>query len=786
MTFINGMLAFGAAAFVIPLLIHLLNRNRFQTVDWGAMQLLQSSRNLNSSRMQWKQLLLLVLRCALPVLLALAMARPLVHSLLSADGQSALSLALVIDDSLSMFTAEPSEGGTVSSTRFAIACQSAAELLDKLPAGSNAMLMFGGSMPESMQEQVPDLLAIRIREMGKRLVPAGDFMLEETIRPSLQWLSTSPNPRRQLVLISDFQNHEWSEMSSGQMTDAAKLVAGQTVPPVLSFLRIGQNLETNNANPINLAIHSIDVSPGLLVKERESIICITLGNHGAKKSETVQVAMLVNDIEMERQQVVIESASTTQFRARWSPKQTGEHIVKAKILNEDALNADNVLSAVAIVQDPIPILLVDGDVKKEPMQSETDFLRLGLSPFALLGGQKGDAFSSTTIPPEQLSEAILESYRAVFLCNVSDVNESQQNWLRKFIEKGGGLMVFLGDKVNTHRYQRWPSVANNGLRISNFSPRERTLVDPPKSRSDSNVVEIDSNPSSRARVQQIEFSPLREMSSTSLNSLASVRFEHRNPIQLDAESLTNPADASVALRFDDGQPLMLEARIGNGKCLWVSSSCDDDDSNLPTRSIFVPFVQKLAAYVCNVDTSYSHSVSSGIWLRSLNETDAKAFAPTNELSITKPDGIEVPVRLSDEGQLRFSDTRLLGTYVAKQANRDTVLPANDTARTQSLDQLAICVQSKSARSGNESNLGTLTSDEMKTLAALGKATVSASAKEFLDQSRSDWHGREAWTWLWIGLVFCFLAEMAVEQRLSRRRKSSSATVTRQFPKGTAA
>ena len=44
MTFLNGLLAFGAAAFTIPLLIHLLHRNRVVTVDWGAMHLLQFSR----------------------------------------------------------------------------------------------------------------------------------------------------------------------------------------------------------------------------------------------------------------------------------------------------------------------------------------------------------------------------------------------------------------------------------------------------------------------------------------------------------------------------------------------------------------------------------------------------------------------------------------------------------------------------------------------------------------------------------------------------------------------
>ncbi|MFM7926845.1 MAG: BatA domain-containing protein [Pirellula sp.] len=77
MTFLNALLAFGATAFSVPLIIHLLNRSKYLTIDWGAMQFLDSSVKVNSRRIQWKQLLLLLIRCLIPVLLALAMARPL-------------------------------------------------------------------------------------------------------------------------------------------------------------------------------------------------------------------------------------------------------------------------------------------------------------------------------------------------------------------------------------------------------------------------------------------------------------------------------------------------------------------------------------------------------------------------------------------------------------------------------------------------------------------------------------------------------------------------------------
>ncbi|MFN7891233.1 MAG: BatA domain-containing protein, partial [Pirellula sp.] len=37
MTFLNAILAFGALAFTVPLVIHLLHRTQVKPIDWGAM-----------------------------------------------------------------------------------------------------------------------------------------------------------------------------------------------------------------------------------------------------------------------------------------------------------------------------------------------------------------------------------------------------------------------------------------------------------------------------------------------------------------------------------------------------------------------------------------------------------------------------------------------------------------------------------------------------------------------------------------------------------------------------
>ena len=76
MTFLNAILLAGAAAFLIPLIIHLLNRRRVQRVAWGAMNLLREALRQRKRNLKIEQLLLLLTRIAIPIVLALCLARP--------------------------------------------------------------------------------------------------------------------------------------------------------------------------------------------------------------------------------------------------------------------------------------------------------------------------------------------------------------------------------------------------------------------------------------------------------------------------------------------------------------------------------------------------------------------------------------------------------------------------------------------------------------------------------------------------------------------------------------
>src|SRR5215468_2203840 len=60
----------------IPVIIHILNRRRFKTVNWAAMEFLLRALRKNRRRLRFEQWLLLAVRCLVLFLLGLALARP--------------------------------------------------------------------------------------------------------------------------------------------------------------------------------------------------------------------------------------------------------------------------------------------------------------------------------------------------------------------------------------------------------------------------------------------------------------------------------------------------------------------------------------------------------------------------------------------------------------------------------------------------------------------------------------------------------------------------------------
>src|SRR5262245_36245251 len=100
---LNALMLFGLAGLAIPPLIHLLNRRRFDVVDWGAMQFLQISETTRR-RLLIEELLLMLLRMGLIGVIVLALAAPylVTPGVPTLGKRSNRDIVLVFDGSASM------------------------------------------------------------------------------------------------------------------------------------------------------------------------------------------------------------------------------------------------------------------------------------------------------------------------------------------------------------------------------------------------------------------------------------------------------------------------------------------------------------------------------------------------------------------------------------------------------------------------------------------------------------------------------------------------------------
>ena len=76
MTFLNPWLLLAALGVALPILAHLLNRYQVKRTDWAAMQFLNKSVRVRSRQIRIRDIVLLVLRWAAVILIALAVAKP--------------------------------------------------------------------------------------------------------------------------------------------------------------------------------------------------------------------------------------------------------------------------------------------------------------------------------------------------------------------------------------------------------------------------------------------------------------------------------------------------------------------------------------------------------------------------------------------------------------------------------------------------------------------------------------------------------------------------------------
>ena len=541
MNFLNQALLWGMAAISIPVLIHLLNRRRYRRVPWAAMRFLKISVDQNQRRMRLEDWILLLLRCAVVALLASLLARPVLEGVSGVPG-SKVAAAIIVDNSASMGS---QEGGV---TRLALAREADHEILSGLPQGSPVVV---GDVFRAHEASADHEFARARIDAITQTERHADLIL--ATKEAIGALDGQAVVDRELYVITDGHAEEWGSLAAlgGRFSD---ITAGVRV----QLITVGSSLNAN------LGISRLTPAAALPAVDQPFRIDVDVTNFGEAPVTRVPVKVLVDGQASGNPWIIEElgpgrSETATLYTALPGP---GYHRVTVA-LEGDKAPFDDRQTVVMRARDEVNVLLVDGEPGAEDRDSETFFLREALAPVPP-AERSSYPVKPRVVSGSNLEAEALDRYEAVVLANVADVSLAFADRLVRFVEKGGGLVVFPGGNFRPESYNAL-LYRRHGLLPASFVPREGDIG--PRTRS---LIPAETNPLSLER-----------------DLLAGVKFRQIQRLQL------GEGDYRVNLRYDDGQPALVESNYGQGKVFVFTSSADLAWNDFAVRPAYVPFVSRV-------------------------------------------------------------------------------------------------------------------------------------------------------------------------------------------------
>lgn len=172
MSFLQPLFLAGLALAALPIIIHLINQRRYQTIRWGAMMFLLAANRMSRGFARVRQWLILLLRTAAVACLAFVVARPLAGGWLSlASAGRADATIVILDRSPSMQQQDSSAG----QTKLEAGRRQLVEALQQLPSSRWALIESASNKPrefesvEALERAFADLQIILSPDEGEAL-----------------------------------------------------------------------------------------------------------------------------------------------------------------------------------------------------------------------------------------------------------------------------------------------------------------------------------------------------------------------------------------------------------------------------------------------------------------------------------------------------------------------------------------------------------------------------------------------------------------------------------------
>jgi hypothetical protein len=521
MAFLLPLFLAGLAALAVPVAIHLIQREKKQIIAFPSLMFVRRVPYESVRRRKIRHWALLAMRLAALALIVAAFARPFVRGSVAAISGGAREVVVLLDRSYSMGYGD----------RWARGQAAARQVIDGLGAADRASLVMFGTGAEVVLQSIDD------RARLTAAIAAATPGAEATrYAPALKVAGTiaveSTRPRKEVVLISDFQKSGWAP------TDDQRLPAGTAFSPV----------SVGDVEVPNLAVAPVVVRRGRFEGQERVTITGGVTNRGTAPATGVTLTLEIDGRPAETATVdVAAQAAASHVFAPVTVTPAGLRGVVR--LGDDALAADNAFHFVLRESRPIAVVLAGAGGRA----ADDTYLRRALAI--------GDAprFEVTASPLDAVTDDVLARTEVVIV-NDAPLGDATIARLLAFAERGGGVLVVAGSRAS------WPQGA----------ALPGTLADP-----------VDRSRAA-GRLSGVEyghaiFAPFRAPRSGDFSSVRIYGYRR----------LTPAAETRVLARFDDGQPALAERPVGRGRIVVWTSGFDLAWNDLALKPVFLPFVHQL-------------------------------------------------------------------------------------------------------------------------------------------------------------------------------------------------
>jgi hypothetical protein len=548
MGFFNPALLWFALGGLIPIIIHLLHRQKFKRVRWAAMEFLLAALRKTRRRMQVENLLLLLLRILLVVLLALAVARPFFHEApLGALEESDTHHVFVLDVSASMGYKR------AQNTSLDVAKRAAEKVLQDIrPSEQDRFtLVTLSEYPEAVlkdrnrPQQVRDALAeiSRPSDYGTsvfRTMKAVETVVKET-----------KNRDKRVYLFTDLQRGGWELRDETETKKFQELLKELSHRPDTRFYLY----DAGTPDAFNAAVVDLRVGDPVVTTKRKTRFTATLHNFSSTPRTAATVSFHVNDNLQKTAVAVLPARASTEVTFEHDFTEAAPHFVKVS-LDPDYLDADDHRVLALDVKTSLRCLFVDGEPKDSARTSEVYFPVFALDP-----SRQGSFFSVDVKTLPLFNAEGLDAYDFVALCNVQSLTSDKIEKLEEFVRRGGGLLLSLGAQVDKVSFNEYLWKGGKGLSPASLDEITGTAPEGLLERGVERRI-------SKFHAGHSLFRQFQKRAMAALYGL--VFYKYYKTKEFDPNS--------VLAAFDDnfGSPFLLEKTFEEGKVLLWTSTVDDE------------------------------------------------------------------------------------------------------------------------------------------------------------------------------------------------------------------